>query len=211
LRDGCGARSDGPFKKAEQRNALESFESRSYGSIESGASNRYSAARQLHLGCSNTTRRPSDRLRDSDPQYSRLRDCQSRLMTHPGVGPLSALATVLVLGTVSRFPTSKHVVSYVGLAPAIESSAEKTPAGPDHQTRQRPPPVRARPGGPSGDQARSGSEATLLRRAPSTWPFPCEDRRRAQALGPPLRAAPRPDRLPNVSPSSASGGAATGD
>jgi hypothetical protein len=48
-----------------------------------------------------------------------------RLMTHPGVGPLSALATVLVLGPVTRFPTSKHVVSYVGLAPAIESSAGK--------------------------------------------------------------------------------------
>ncbi|PYM89281.1 MAG: IS110 family transposase [Candidatus Rokuibacteriota bacterium] len=48
-----------------------------------------------------------------------------RLMTHPGVGPLSALATVLVLGSVIRFPTSKHVVSYVGLAPAIESSAGK--------------------------------------------------------------------------------------
>jgi transposase len=49
----------------------------------------------------------------------------ARLMTHPGVGPLSALATVLVLGSVTRFPTSKHVVSYVGLAPAIESSAGK--------------------------------------------------------------------------------------
>ncbi|MGH7389916.1 MAG: transposase [Candidatus Rokuibacteriota bacterium] len=48
-----------------------------------------------------------------------------RLMTHPGVGPLSALATVLVLGAVARFPTSKHVVSYIGLAPAIESSAGK--------------------------------------------------------------------------------------
>jgi transposase len=46
-------------------------------------------------------------------------------MTHPGVGPLSALATVLVLGAVTRFPTSKHLVSYVGLAPALESSAGK--------------------------------------------------------------------------------------
>jgi transposase len=34
-----------------------------------------------------------------------------RLMTHPGVGPLTALATLLVLGPVERFPTSKHVVS----------------------------------------------------------------------------------------------------
>src|SRR5439155_22752133 len=41
-----------------------------------------------------------------------------RLMTHPGVGPLSALATVLVLGSVIRFPTRKPLVSYVGLAPA---------------------------------------------------------------------------------------------
>ena len=48
-----------------------------------------------------------------------------RLMTHPGVGPLTALATILVLGPVKRFPSSKHVVSYVGLAPAIASSAGK--------------------------------------------------------------------------------------
>jgi transposase len=48
-----------------------------------------------------------------------------RLMTHPGVGPLTALATLLVLGPVTRFPTTKHVVSYIGLAPALASSAGK--------------------------------------------------------------------------------------
>jgi transposase len=48
-----------------------------------------------------------------------------RLMTHPGVGPLTALATLLIVGPVARFPTSKHIVSYVGLAPAIASSAGK--------------------------------------------------------------------------------------
>lgn len=47
------------------------------------------------------------------------------LLTHPGVGPLTALTTVLVLGPVTRFPDSKHVVSYVGLAPAINASADK--------------------------------------------------------------------------------------
>jgi Transposase and inactivated derivatives len=46
-------------------------------------------------------------------------------MTHPGVGPLTALTTVLVLGPVGRFPSSKHVVSYIGLAPAISASADK--------------------------------------------------------------------------------------
>jgi transposase len=48
-----------------------------------------------------------------------------RLLTHPGVGPLTALITVLVLAPADRFPTSKHVVSYVGLAPAINASADK--------------------------------------------------------------------------------------
>jgi transposase len=31
----------------------------------------------------------------------------------------------VTLGPVSRFPTSKHIVSYVGLAPAVASSAGK--------------------------------------------------------------------------------------
>jgi transposase len=48
-----------------------------------------------------------------------------RLMTHPGVGPVTALATVLVLGPVRRFPGRKHVVSYIGLAPTANASAEK--------------------------------------------------------------------------------------
>ncbi len=55
-------------------------------------------------------------------------------MTHPGVGPLTALATVLVLGPVTRFPTSKHVVSYIGLAPSVDASADKYRLG--HVTKQ---------------------------------------------------------------------------
>lgn len=55
---------------------------------------------------------------DADPEARRL-------MTHPGVGPLTALASLLVLGPVDRFPTSKHVVSCVGLAPTLASSAGK--------------------------------------------------------------------------------------
>jgi transposase len=51
------------------------------------------------------------------------------LLTHPGVGPLTALTTVLVLGPVKRFPDGKHVVSYVGLAPAINASADKQRLG----------------------------------------------------------------------------------
>ena len=50
------------------------------------------------------------------------REAARRLMTHPGVGPLTALGTVLVLGPVERFPDGKHVTSYVGLIPQEESS-----------------------------------------------------------------------------------------
>ncbi len=46
----------------------------------------------------------------------------ARLRTHPGVGPLTALATVLVLGPVTRFSGPKSVTSYVGLVPEERSS-----------------------------------------------------------------------------------------
>lgn len=57
-----------------------------------------------------------------------------RLTTHPGVGALTALATIVVLGPVARFRDSKHVVSYVGLAPAVNASADKYHLG--HITKQ---------------------------------------------------------------------------
>src|SRR5437667_184257 len=57
-----------------------------------------------------------------------------RLLTHPGVGPLTALATVVVLGPVTRFADTKHVVSYVGLAPSLHASADKYRLG--HITKQ---------------------------------------------------------------------------
>jgi transposase len=57
-----------------------------------------------------------------------------RLMTHPGVGPLTALGTVLVLGPVERFPDARHVTSYVGLIPQEESSGGRQRFG--HLTKQ---------------------------------------------------------------------------
>jgi transposase len=52
-----------------------------------------------------------------------------QLLTHPGVGAVTALATVLVLGPVRRFPGSKEVASYVGLAPTLHASADKRHLG----------------------------------------------------------------------------------
>src|SRR6266403_2782639 len=45
-----------------------------------------------------------------------------RLMTHPGVGPLTALAFVLIIGTWERFPRGKQIGSYIGLVPSEDSS-----------------------------------------------------------------------------------------
>jgi len=46
-----------------------------------------------------------------------------RLMTHPGVGPLTAMAFVLIIGSPERFRCGKQIGSYVGLIPCEDSSA----------------------------------------------------------------------------------------
>lgn len=51
------------------------------------------------------------------------------LMTHPGVGPNTALAYVLTIGDVSRFPRGKQIASYLGLIPREESSGGRQKLG----------------------------------------------------------------------------------
>ena len=53
----------------------------------------------------------------------------ARLMTHPGVGPVTSLAFVLTLGPVERFQRSKQVVSYLGLNPREHSSGGRQRLG----------------------------------------------------------------------------------
>ena len=52
-----------------------------------------------------------------------------RLMTHPGVGSLTALAFVLIVGTPQRFACGKQIASYVGLVPTEESSGSRRRLG----------------------------------------------------------------------------------
>ncbi len=52
-----------------------------------------------------------------------------RLMTHPGVGPLTALAFVLIIGDPFRFARGKQIGSYVGLVPCENSSAGRQRLG----------------------------------------------------------------------------------
>jgi transposase len=57
-----------------------------------------------------------------------------RLRTHPGVGSLTALAFVLIIGEVNRFRCGKQVASYLGLVPLEESSGNRRRLG--HITKQ---------------------------------------------------------------------------
>src|ERR1700712_3060475 len=50
-------------------------------------------------------------------------------MSQPGVGAVTALAFVLTLGDVHRFPRGKQVASYLGLAPREHSSGGKQRMG----------------------------------------------------------------------------------
>jgi transposase len=57
-----------------------------------------------------------------------------QLMTHPGVGELTALAFVLIIGNTERFGCGKQVASYLGLVPLEESSGNRRRLG--HITKQ---------------------------------------------------------------------------
>ncbi len=56
------------------------------------------------------------------------------LMTHPGVGPLTALAFVLIIGRADRFQCGKQIASYLGLVPLEDSSGNRRRLG--HITKQ---------------------------------------------------------------------------
>jgi len=52
-----------------------------------------------------------------------------QLATHPGVGPLTALAFALIIGRAERFRSGKQVASYLGLVPGEESSGDRQRLG----------------------------------------------------------------------------------
>jgi transposase len=62
-------------------------------------------------------------------QQAQAREAVRRLQTHPGVGPLIGLATVVTMGDVSRFADSRSWVSYLGLNPSEDSSGQQRRLG----------------------------------------------------------------------------------
>jgi len=68
-------------------------------------------------------------LDDAVKQAAETQPRAQRLQTHPGVGPVISLATVLTMGEVSRFPDSRSWVSYLGLNPSEDSSGVRRRLG----------------------------------------------------------------------------------
>ncbi len=83
----------------------------------------YAAARRRHL------LQALDRLEQEVAELNERvsaevaqRPAAVKLMTHPGVGPVTALAMVLTLGPAERFGSGRQVASYFGLIPSEHSS-----------------------------------------------------------------------------------------
>jgi len=64
-----------------------------------------------------------------------------RLMTLPGVGPVTAIALLGAIGDVGRFPTPRHLVGYLGLDPRVRQSGNE-PAKHGRISKQGPGEVR---------------------------------------------------------------------
>ena len=70
-----------------------------------------------------------ERLDQQAERVARERPLARLLMTHPGVGPITSLATEVFLGDPARFADGKAVASYVGMIPCENSSAGKQRLG----------------------------------------------------------------------------------
>jgi transposase len=64
-----------------------------------------------------------------------------RLMTVPGIGPLTAAMIYAWVGDVSRFPRAKHLAAYAGLVPTVRQSGGAVHVG--RITKQGAPALRA--------------------------------------------------------------------
>ena len=73
-----------------------------------------------------------EKVRELDRAVAQAAEEDARvrlLMTHPGVGAVTGLAFVLVVGDVARFRRSKNLTSYLGLIPSEESSGSRRRLG----------------------------------------------------------------------------------
>ena len=85
--------------------------------------------RQDNLDLLEELERRTDPLDQAVEQEAARRPEVKRLQTHPGIGPITALAFVLTIGDPTRFGCGKQVASYLGLIPAEASSGGRQRLG----------------------------------------------------------------------------------
>jgi transposase len=73
--------------------------------------------------------KPIAELSEEVEEQARAHPAAARLMTHPGVGPLTSLSFALTIGDVGRFQRSRQGSGYLGLDPRLDSSANRTRMG----------------------------------------------------------------------------------
>ena len=93
-----------------------------------------------------------------------------RLQIHPGVGVLTALAFVLIIGRAERFQCGKQIASYLGLVSLEEFSGQRRRLG--HITKQGNSLLRFLAGGsgPSHGAQRPGMAQEVPELEDLQWP-----------------------------------------
>jgi transposase len=89
------------------------------------AAHRRSELQALYQHLDEQVEQLDDRVKSAAVQRARA----TVLMTHPGVGPVTALATDVFLGDPSRFADGKALASYVGMIPSEYSSGTRQRLG----------------------------------------------------------------------------------
>jgi transposase len=89
------------------------------------AADRRNELQALYQHLNERVDRLDQQVQDMANQRARVR----LLMTHPGVGPVTALATAVFVGDPARFHDGKALASYVGLIPREYSSGTRQRLG----------------------------------------------------------------------------------
>jgi transposase len=113
--------------------------------------------------------------------YARRQPGCRALMTHYGIGELTAVTILAELGDPGRFSSSREAVRYAGMDITVHQSDQRRAAG--HLSRQGPPALRwalfeaaqsaTRAGSPDRDYYRQTAERLGANRACWRWPASC--------------------------------------
>ena len=161
----------------------------------------YAARRRREL--QEIVRELQRRIEELDQRVSeqaQQRAVARRLLSHPGVGPVTALATEVYLGEASRFANGKALASYVGMIPSEHWQCQTATAGCAEQARQSAAAHAVGGSGAASGAPGSETEAVLSTQVGTERSGEGGGGHSAQAGDSAVDHDARPDRLPRVLP-----------